>query len=69
MQPLRLRMNAGTTPDAIRGILGQTLYLIRFPIMDSKEYAEGPDKSGILSYEVRAVCSCRPRVDGALIAA
>ncbi|KAH7719022.1 BTB/POZ domain-containing protein 3-like protein [Aphelenchoides avenae] len=47
------RKNTETTPDAIRGILGQALYLVRFPVMDSKVYANGPDKAGTLSNEER----------------
>ncbi|KAH7700006.1 BTB/POZ domain-containing protein 6 [Aphelenchoides avenae] len=48
----QLELN-GRRSDAadIRATLGDVLYLIRFPLFDAKEFADGPALSGILTQE------------------
>ncbi|KAH7703481.1 hypothetical protein AAVH_29350 [Aphelenchoides avenae] len=43
--------NKRRTHEAIREVLGDTLFLIRFPTMHSQEFTEGPVKDNILSAE------------------
>lgn len=40
------------TPADIRIALGRVLYLIRLPTMDVKEFANGPEQSGVLDKDV-----------------
>lgn len=46
------RQGKEVNPTALRDALGEVLFDIRFPIMDGKEFARGPAKSGILMPEV-----------------
>lgn len=47
------RANKRPTDRAIREVLGEALFLIRFPSMHPQEFTNGPAKENILSAEVR----------------
>jgi hypothetical protein len=43
--------NLTANDESIRQILGDLLYLVRFPIMERKYFTENVSKKGLLSHE------------------
>ena len=45
------RQGRDTSPQQCREVLGEALYLLRFPTMTSNDFADGAGKSGLLSMQ------------------